>query len=188
MRCLSLKNSSQYDRDPGQCIQEDARLNLTSLLLALLLPALARTQTNPGTEPLKLLVSVEQESITAPFPLRLTLHLHNSGQVPIWLYRHVQDPDTLRQMAAMPMNEDEERKANRTSGGSTLVVRLEPVAGPSAQPAAQTVVTAGARVLTSVGLPRPSLVKLRPGEDYDEKAIIKISPAQARADSRDEAL
>jgi Carboxypeptidase regulatory-like domain len=165
------------------------RFDLMSLLLAVLLPALGRPQTSPGTEPLKFLISVEQQSITAPFPARLTLHLHNSGQVPVWLYRHAQDPDTLRQTVAMPMSEEEEQKANRTTGGSTLVVRLEPATEPLAQPAgaAQTVV-AGAKVLTNVGLPHPILVKLRPGEDYEEKAIIRISPAQVRADSGDRPL
>jgi hypothetical protein len=164
--------------------------DLTSLVLAVLLPALGRTQTSPGTEPLKFLISVEQESITAPFPVRLTLHLHNSGQVPVWLYRHVQDPDTLRQMVAVPTSEEEEQKANRTTGGSTLVVRLEPATGPLAQPAraAQTAVTAVAKVLTNVGLPHPVLMKLRPGEDYEEKGIIKIFPAQARADGTEEPL
>jgi len=139
---------------------------------------------------LKFLISLEQQSIIAPFPARLTLHLHNSGQVPVWLYRHAQDPDTLRQMVAIPMREEEEQKANRTTGGSTLVVRLEPDTGSLTQPtgAAHTVVPAGAKVLTNVGLPHPNLVKLRPGEDYEEKAIVRISPAQARADSGDEPL
>jgi hypothetical protein len=155
-----------------------------------LLPAVVMAQTSPGQETLKFLISVEQQSITAPFPVRLTLHLHNSGQAPVWLYRHVQDPDALRQTVGMPMSEEEEQKANRTTGGSTLVVRLEPATGPLAQPAgaAPTLVAAAAKVLTNVGLPHPVLVKLRPGEDYEEKAIITISPAQARADSRDQPL
>ena len=164
--------------------------DLTGLLLALLLPACGKAQTSPGTQPLKFLVSVEQQAITAPFPMRLTLHLHNSGQVPVWLYRHAQDPDTLRQMVAMPMSAEEEQKTNRTTGGSTLVVRLDPATGALTQQpgAAPTVVPAETKVLTNVGLPHPSLVKLRPGEDYEEKAVIRISPAQKRAESRDELL
>jgi hypothetical protein len=168
--------------------QPRARFELTSLFLALLLPALGRAQTGPGTQPLKFLISVEQQSITAPFPARLTLHLHNSGQVPVWLYRHAQDPEALQQMVGTATSEEEEQKGNATTGGSTLVVRLEPAPGSLVQPAgaAQTVVAAATKVLTNVGLPHPSLVKLRPGEDYEEKAIIRISPAQARADSKDE--
>jgi hypothetical protein len=165
--------------------------DLTSALMALFLStAFGRAQTTPGTQPLKFLISVEEEPLTAPFPARLTLHLHNSGQVPVWLYRHVQDPDTLRQMVAMPMSEEEEQKVNRTTGGSTLEVRLELATGPLAQPAGatQTVVAAGGKVLTNVGLPHPTLVKLRPGEDYEEKAIVRISPAQVRADNRDQPL
>ena len=107
--------------------------DLTGLLLALLLPACGKAQTSPGTQPLKFLVSIEQQAITAPFPMRLTLYLHNSGQVPVWLYRHAQDPDTLRQMVAMPMSAEEEQKTNRTTGGSTLVVRLDPATGPLTQ-------------------------------------------------------
>ena len=173
---------------PENVSQQSARFDLTSLLLALLLPALGKTQTSPGTQPLQFLISLEQESITAPFPARLSLHLHNSGLVPVWLYRHVQDPDTLRQVVAMPMSEEGEQKANRTTGGSTLVVHLEPITEPLTQPtgAAQAVVPAETKVLTNVGLPHPSLVKLRPGGDYEEKAIIRVSPAQARADSKDE--
>jgi len=167
------------------------RLDLTRAFMALFFSAaFGRAQTSSGTQPLKFLVSVEQQSITAPFPLRLALHLHNSGQVPVWLYRHAQDPDTLRQMVATPMTEEEEQKANRTTGGSTLVVRLEPAEEPLAQPggAAQIVVPAEARVLTNVGFPHPSLVKLRPDEDYEEKAVIRVSPAHARVGGRDEPL
>jgi hypothetical protein len=167
------------------------RFDVTGAFMALFLStAFGGTQTSPETQPLKLLISVEQQSITAPFPARLTLHLHNSGQVSVWLYRHAQDPDTLRQMVAMPMSAEEEQKTNRTSGGSTLVVRLEPVTGPLPQSTgpAQTVVAAGAKVLTNVGLPHPSLVRLRPGEDYEEKTIVGISPAQTRSDGRDELL
>jgi hypothetical protein len=161
-----------------------------SLFQVILLAASGRAQTSTGAQPLKLLVSVEQPSIAAPFPARLTLHLHNFGQVPVWLYRHAQDPDTLRQMVAMPTGDEEEQKASHTTGGSTVVVRLEPATGPLAQTAgaAPTVVAAETKVLTSVGLPHPTLVKLRPGEDYEEKAVIRLSPAQSRADGRDEPL
>ena len=141
-----------------------------------------------GTEPLKFLISVEQQSITAPLPARVTLHLHNSGQVPLWLYRHAQDPETLRQMDARPLSAEEAEKTNRTTGGSTLNVHLEPIGvgvgipGKTPQPTT----SAASKVLTSPGLPHPRLVKLDPGEDYEEKAVIQLSPAQAKAEGQEE--
>jgi len=40
---------------------------------------------------LKLLISVEQQSITAPIPARVTLHLHNAGEKTLWLYRRARN-------------------------------------------------------------------------------------------------
>jgi hypothetical protein len=234
---------------------------LTRLSISLLLStALCGAQTSTATEPLKFLISVEQQSIMAPLPTRVTLHLHNSGQAPVWLYRHVQDPDTLRQADAQPVSAEEEEKVNRTTGGSTLTLRLEPVgvgsglsgtgvspvsnhgrngratsvktphpadAGetgkgakgesgsspfslflpspfPSLPSGASKVLAsvglpqnmvplarargfeAASKLLASVGLPHPRLVKLGPGEDYEEKAVIQISPAQGPADRQEE--
>ncbi len=167
------------------------RQSVNPLFAALLLStAFSRAQTSSGTEPLKFLISVEQQSITSPLPVRLTLHLHNSGQAPVWLYRHAQDPDTLRQMDTSPMSAEEEEKINRTTGGSTLTVRLEPVGVSGAQPgkSREPATPAEGRVLTNVGLPHPRLVKLGPGEDYEEKAVIRVSPAQAQADGKEEPI
>jgi hypothetical protein len=111
----------------------------------------------PETEPLQLLISVEQTTITAPYPARLTLHLHNSGPVPLWLYRRVR---------------------NQTSEGSSLEARLEPM-----RAAGSAGVSTSARgwVFESVGLPRPKLVRLAPGDDYTEKTSLKLVPARAGA-------
>lgn len=162
---------------------------MTCRLAALLvLSALSRAQTSAETEPLKFLISVEQQSITVPLPVRLTLHLHNSGQVPVWLFRHAQDPETLRQMDARPLSAEEEQKTNRTMGGSTLNLRLEPIGvrtGPTGK-TQQPTTSAASRVLASVGLPHPRLVKLDPGEDYEEKAVIQVSPAQAQREGQEE--
>jgi len=64
-----------------------------ALLFAPLLLLFLPLETNSATEAnaLKLLISVEQHTVTAPFPLRVTLHLHNSGQRPLWLYRKARD-------------------------------------------------------------------------------------------------
>jgi hypothetical protein len=166
-----------------------SKFDLTGLFVALLLwTTLGRAQTGAGTEPLKFLVSVEQQSITSPFPVRLTLHLYNSGHVPVWLYRHVQDPDTLRQMDSLAISSEEEQKTNRTTGGSTLNLRLEPAQGPDSQPgnSRQPATPAVSRILASVGMPHPRLVKVGPEEDYEEKAIASVSPAQMKVNGKEE--
>jgi hypothetical protein len=109
-----------------------------------------------GTEAdaLKLLISAEQTTITAPYPARLTLHLHNSGQAPVCLYR---------------------RARGETREGSSLEARLEPIR-PTGSP--EVSAPAPGRVLESVGLPRPKLVRLAPSDDYTEKTTLKIAPAR----------
>lgn len=124
------------------------------------LPLVLLTETSIGhpadaaADILKLLISVEQTTITAPYPARLTLHLHNSGQAPLWLYRRVR---------------------NQTSEGSSLEARLEPVAAAGSAAISS---PAQARVFESVGLPRPKLLRLAPGDDYTEKATLKMVPAR----------
>ena len=54
-----------------------------------------------------------------------------------------------------------------------LTVKLEPV---SAGQAAISNPAQGA-VFESVGLPKPKLVRLAPGEDYEERATIRLTPA-----------
>lgn len=103
---------------------------------------------------LKLLIFAEQTTIAAPYPARLTLHLHNSGEAPVWLYR---------------------RARGETREGSSLEARLEPVR-PLGSP--ELSAPAAGRVLESVGLPRPKLVRLAAGDDYTEKTTLKIAPAR----------
>ena len=110
-----------------------------------------------GADDLKLLISVDNQVITAPYPLRLTLHLHNSGSEAQWLYRRVQ---------------------NETGDGSTAVVALTPVQKPEG---VQDIIPGQGKILEWVGLPRPKLVRLAPGEDYEEKAVFRLAPALALA-------
>lgn len=117
--------------------------------------------------PLKLVVSVEEQSIPAPYPARLTLHLHNSGSETLWLYRHA------RAKLPPPMRMSEEDTGPQYTGGSTITVRLEPVS------TGQETVSSPAQteVFDSIGLPKPALVGLAAGEDYEEKASIRLTPA-----------
>lgn len=121
-------------------------------------------------EPLKLLISVEQPRITAPSPLRVTLHLHNSGATPLWLYRHARGPNAAGVSPVHRMEPDDNGPSG-TTGGSTLKVRLDPAgAGDVATPASGS-------VLESVALPHPRLVKIAPGDDCEERAVIHVAPA-----------
>jgi len=118
---------------------------------------------------LKLLISIEQQSITAPFPARITIHLHNAGQEPLWLYRKARTRP----------------EAGEAANGSTLRVRLEPVEVSASRPIR---VDAVGTVLESVGLPRPKLLKLASDDDYEEKAVIQVEPARAGTAGGDQPL
>jgi hypothetical protein len=139
----------------------------TCLVAALAVGHLAMSTSAATDSPLKLVVSVEEQSIPAPYPARITLHLHNSGSQTLWLYRHARA--NLPPAVRLP---DEDTGAPST-GGSTLAVRLEPVSTGK-----ETVSTpAQAEVFDSINLPKPALVGLAPGEDYEEKAAIRLTPA-----------
>lgn len=102
----------------------------------------------------RLLISLEQLRIAAPYPARITLHFHNGGEGPVWVYRRVR---------------------SQATEGSTLEVVLAPL-GPTASQE----ITTPARgiVFESVGLPRLKLARLGPGEDTTEKATIQLQPTQ----------
>src|SRR6266516_6196534 len=148
-------------------------------LWLLFLPA-ASTLASDATA-LKLLISLEQQSITAPFPARITLNLHNAGQRPLWLYRKARDASTAFHGDASRL-ELEERATAYTTGGSTVAVRLAPAeAREIATPAQGT-------VLDSVGMPHPKLIRLDPGEDYEGKAVVSVLPALVGTSAESKAL
>jgi Carboxypeptidase regulatory-like domain len=147
-------------------------------------------------------LSVEQPKIVEPFPARVTLHLHNAGASPLWLYRHVRDPQDLKQaryQAAEAGNAE-----GLTSGGSSLAIHLEPAEagteklaspGPSGRSFEQSGERARAgaglprgRVLASVGMPHPRLVAIAAGGDATEGAVIEVQPAQGVRGGRDESV
>jgi hypothetical protein len=134
----------------------------------LLLVVLTLPSRGAAVEPaLKLLISVERQNIAAPFPARITLHLHNAGGETVWLYRHAQGK------LPAPRRLLEEDTTPQSTGGSLLTVKLEPASGGQA-----TILNpAQATVFESVGLPKPKLAGLAPGEDYEEKASIRLTPA-----------
>ncbi len=151
-------------------------VTLASLLLVALPVRTAIARAEPRTEatlePLKLLISIEQQTITAPFPARITLHLHNSGPNALWLYRRARDAATLSQNE-LRRARFSEGTTSYTTGGSTLTVRLEPAEASQVAQAAQ------GTVFESVGLPHPRLVKLNSQEDYEEKTVVQLAPTLA---------
>ncbi len=137
----------------------------------------------PGrAEDLKLLISVEQQNIVAPQPVRTTLHFHNSGRETLWLYHPVVSElpgDRLGLLAPEPSG----ARPGQAYGGSQIEVRL----------ALQTAVGAGAKEAAGSGfamapdaMPHPRLVRLAPGEDYQEKVSIHVEPAETKAGAGDQ--
>ena len=147
-----------------------SRVGLIKTLLWLV-PFALPSQGAAVDTPLKLLISVEQQNIAAPFPARVTLHLHNAGNETVWLYHHAQGKLPPPRLVL------EEDTTPQSTGGSLLTVKLEPAS------AGQATISnpAQAAVFESVGLPKPKLVGLAPGEDYEEKASIRLTPALSEA-------
>jgi hypothetical protein len=135
--------------------------------LLLLVPLALPGQGAADDTSLKLLISVEQQNIAAPFPARVTLHFHNAGNETVWLYHHAQGKLPPPRLAL------EEDTTPQSTGGSMLTVKLEPASAGQAT----TSNPAQATIFESVGLPKPKLVELASGEDYEEKASIRLTPA-----------
>jgi hypothetical protein len=145
-----------------------------ALAAALLFMALCAV---PGrAEDLKLLISVQQQSIVVPNPVRATLHFHNSGSQTFWLYRPVVSEipgDRLGLISHSP----EGRRPGESYGGSLLEVQLAPQ-NSSASDAA-----GSGFAMAPDALPYPRLVRLGPGDDYEEKVSIHVEPAEAKSDT-----
>ena len=137
--------------------------------VSLLLPA-AQAHCQSGAPALKLLISLTQPFVAEPEAARIVLHIHNPTAQTLWLYR--------RARARRPPEEipQEENKSTKTTGGSTVEVRLLPV-DVQAAPAAKS--PAVGTVLEYVQMPKPRLIKLAAGGDYEETAIVHFQPAMA---------
>jgi hypothetical protein len=119
-------------------------------------------------------LTLEHNTIAQPFPARVTLHFHNAGPDALWLYRHVRDPEDLAR-AQRRLAQNTAAAGNGSTGGSSLVVHVEPAASPAqswSEPPS-------GRVMSSSAMPHPRLVKLPPGADDTEGAVIAMTPALA---------
>jgi hypothetical protein len=123
-------------------------------------------------EELKLLISLDRATVTAPYPVRVTLHLHNAGSQSSWFYRPVGNPSEGGAEAPLAQAAGE-FGPNPTSGGSTLEILLKPSEGSA------TGISSPARgkVFESAGLPHPALSRLAPQEDTEERVTLLPNPA-----------
>jgi Carboxypeptidase regulatory-like domain len=137
--------------------------------------------TSAPTPRLTVTLTLEHNTIAQPFPARITLHFHNAGHDTLWLYRHVRDPEDLalaqRRMAQLNATSGP-ASGNASAGGSSLIVHLEATASPGS-PAQSLSEPPSGKVMASIGMPHPHLVKLAPGGDVTEGAVIALNPGLA---------
>jgi hypothetical protein len=150
---------------------ETSRLVVMAGLLGAswLLPVVpARGQTNAPA--LQLLISLKQPLVAEPEAARIQLHLLNPTQQTLWLYRRARGKHPPEERV------QEENQPAETTGGSTVEVKLQPV---DAQAARAVISPAEAMTLEYVQMPKPRLIKLEAGGDYEEVSIVQLRPALA---------
>jgi Carboxypeptidase regulatory-like domain len=125
---------------------------------------------------LKLTVSVQEQNIEAPNPVRAMLQFHNSGPYAIWLYWPIGSASQIASSNPLEWAASEPGP-NRTSGESTLEVHLALVNPPSGKNGE---LAAHGAVLLDAGFPHPRLIHLAPGSDYDERVAIHVEPGRVK--------
>jgi len=128
----------------------------------------ARTQVQANTPALNLLISLKQPYVAEPDAARIVLHIHNPTGQTLWLYRRARGKRPPEQIV------QEETGPSKTTGGSTVEVKLQPVDAQAAQAA---VSPAQCTILEYVNMPKPRLVRLAAGADYEETSIVHVQPA-----------
>ena len=128
----------------------------------------ARGQSPPAA--LQLLITSKKPFEAEPEAARIVLHLHNSSSQTLWLYRRAKGKRPPEEHAY------DENKSAETTGGSTVEFRLQSV---DAQAARTAISPAEATVLEYVLMPKPRLVKVAAGADYEETSIVRLRPALA---------
>ncbi len=137
-------------------------------------PARGQTNAPAATAPqIQLLISLQQPFVAEPDAARIQLHLHNPTQQTLWLYRRAKGKQPSEERVY-----DENRPAE-ASGGSTVEVRFQPV---DAKAAPAVISPAEATVLEYVDMPKPRLVKLAAGGDYEETSVVHLQPALAEGE------
>src|SRR5271157_2522070 len=137
-------------------------------VLWLLLLAPARGQTSATA--LKVLITMGQQYAVEPVAARIQLHILNQTPQTLWLYRRAKGKHPPEDRV------HDENQPAETTGGATVEVKLEPVDAHAAQAA---VSPAEGTILEYVQMPKPRLVKLAAGGDYEEVSIVRLRPALA---------
>ena len=152
-------------------ILKEKRMQFSTLLLALLAwQGGGGAKASPPASDLKLGITIEQPEITAPFPARVTLHLHNSGSTTLWLYRPASPQKPVADQAPPDESQTALATSNHSVEGSTINVQLNPEDNRVTSPG-------NSAALDSAGLPRPKLIRLDAGDDFEEKSVIHLAPA-----------
>jgi hypothetical protein len=119
---------------------------------------------------LTLLISMNKQFVAEPEAARILLHLHNPTQQTLWLYRRAKGKHPPEERV------HDENQPAETTGGSTVEVKLQPV---DAQAVQAVISPAQATTLEYVQMPKPRLMKLAAGGDYEEVSIVHLRPALA---------
>ena len=154
-------------------VQRDPRIRLIAALFGIIVGASslrAQNPASPASQQIQLLISLKQPFVAEPEAARILLHIHNPTSKTLWLYRRARGKHPAEEVI------QEENRPLKTSGGSTVEIALL----PADVSIAQAVVTAAeATVLEYVQMPKPRLIKLAAGADYEETSIVHLQPALA---------
>ena len=71
------------------------RTTMRWLLCLLILLSAPSAAFSAGAGDLKILISIDQPTVVAPFPAQVSLHLHNSGTQPLLIYTPVRDASVV---------------------------------------------------------------------------------------------
>ena len=144
------------------------RIVVLGLSVVVWLLPLVWARAQNGAPALKLLISPKQPFVAEPDAARILLHIHNATAQTLWLYRRARGkhpPGPVVQPTSGP---------TITTGGSTVEVTLQPADAKTAQAVAS---PAEATILEYAQMPKPRLVKLAAGGDYEETSIVHLQPA-----------
>lgn len=154
-------------------VQRDARLGLIAALVGITIFASssrAQSPASPSNHEIQLLISLRQPFVAEPEAARIVMHIHNSSRQTVWLYRRARGKHPQELVI------QEQNQPVKSGGGSTVEVKLM----PADLQALQSVVTpAEATVLEYALMPKPRLIKLLAGGDYEETSIVHLQPALA---------
>ncbi len=146
------------------------QIAMAGLAAALWLVSFEPAHAQASAPALKVLITTAQPFVAEPDAARILLHIHNTTQQTLWLYRRAKGKHPAEEHI------QEENQPVATSGGSTVNVRLQPADDKAA---AAAISPAEATVLEYVNMPKPRLVKLAAGTDYEETSIVHFQPALA---------